>query len=125
MPRGEAGTPSRLDMIENMFKLNRDQKKDVKTAMDEGQKEAAAMREQIAKSELEIGEAVSSGNGQADIDKAVSGFAALEAQMANIEMKTFAKIYHTLDKEQQSRAAQLFFMMQGVFKSKNWNDVRP
>jgi hypothetical protein len=122
---GAPGTPSRIDMIENMLKLNHEQKRDIKSTLDQGQKDAAPLRDQIAKSELEIGEAVSAGNPQPDIDKAINNFATLEAQMATIEMKAFAKIYHTLDKEQQGRAAPVFFMMQGVFKTKNWNDVRP
>ena len=42
--------------------------------------------------------------------------------MAGIEMKAFAKIYQELDKDQQPRARILFQMMDGIFKSKNWNE---
>jgi Spy/CpxP family protein refolding chaperone len=120
-----AGPQSRMDMMESILKLNKDQKKQVKTIMDDAQKEAAPVRDQIAKSEQDLGEAVAAGKRQEEIDKASGGLGGLEAQMAGVEMKAFAKIYQTLDKDQQQNAGRVFFMMQGIFSGKNWNEARP
>jgi len=117
-------TPSRLDMIDNIIKLNKDQKKSVKTLMDDGQKEAAPLRDQILKGSQDLGQAVLDGKSQDEIDKAVSANAALQAQMTGIEMRVFAKLYQSLDKEQQPKAAPVFYMMPGIFMTKNWNEVK-
>ena len=115
---------SRLDRIEVALKLNHEQKKQVKSILDDGQKEAAPVRDELVKSELDIGEAVAGGKSQNEIDKAVVAYSELQAQMAGIEMKAFAKIYQALDKDQQPNAGPVFFMMQGIFKTKNWNETR-
>ena len=47
--------------------------------------------------------------------------AALQTQMAAIEMKAFAKIFKLLDAEQQKSLRPVFMMMSGIFMGKNWN----
>jgi hypothetical protein len=121
MPMG--GRLDKIAILTDNLKLNKDQKKLVKTTLDEEQKEAAALREQVVKSRMAIGEAVAAGKSQAEIDGLVRSHAALESQMAGFEMKAFSKIYQGLDKDQQSRAGQVLFpMMIGIFKNKSWND---
>jgi hypothetical protein len=115
-------SPDKLAILTDNLKLNKEQKKLVKTVLDEGQKEAAPLRDEATKSRQAIGEAVSAGKSQDEIDQLVKSHAAVESQMAGIEMKAFAKIYRELDKEQQSRAQVLFQMMNGIFKNKNWNE---
>ena len=115
-------TPNKLDVLTDNLKLSKDQKKLVKTVLDEGQKEAAPLREEAAKSRQAIGEAVSAGKSQDEIDKLVKSHADIESQMTGSEMKAFARIFKELDKEQQPRAQILFQMMNGIFKNKNWND---
>jgi hypothetical protein len=112
----------KLAILADNLKLNKDQKKLVKTVLDEGQKEAAPLRDESAKGRLAIGEAVSAGKSQDEIDKLVKSQADVESQMAGIEMKAFVKIYQELDKDQQSKAQVLFQMMNGIFKGKNWNE---
>jgi len=126
--RGASNTPimmstssDKLTILTNNLKLNKDQKKLVKTVLDEGQKEAAPLRDEAIKSREAIGEAVSAGKSQDEIDQLVKSHAAIESQMAGIEMKAFVKIYQELDKEQQSKAQVLFDMMNGIFMGKNWN----
>jgi hypothetical protein len=121
---GMASSQNRLDIIEGILKLNHDQRKQVKNILDEGQKEAAPVRDQIVKTELDLGEAAASGKSQDDIDKEAGACGTLQAQMTGIEMKAFARIYQTLDKDQQQNAGRVFFMMQGIFKGKNWLDVK-
>jgi hypothetical protein len=120
MPMNSA--PNKLEILTDTFKLNKDQKKMVKTVLDEGQKEAAPLRDEAAKSRQAIGEAISAGKSQDEIDKLVKSHADVESQMAGVEMKAFARIFKELDKEQQPRAQVLFQMMNGIFKNKNWND---
>jgi hypothetical protein len=119
MPRGT----SKFDMVSEMLKLNKDQKKDFKTAMDDGQKEAAPVRDQLAKARLALGDAAAASKAD-EVEKQTASVAALEAQMAEVEMKTFAKVYKSLDKEQIQGSARLFQMMKGIFAEKNWNTIQ-
>ena len=127
--RGASNTPimmgnqsDKLTILTDNLKLNKDEKKLVKTVLDEGQKEAAPLRDEAIKSRQAIGEAVSAGKSQDEIDQLVKSHAAIESQMAGIEMKAFVKIYQGLDKEQQPKAQVLFQLMSGIFKNKNWNE---
>jgi hypothetical protein len=121
MPMGSQ--TDKLAILSDNLKLNKDQKKLVKTVLDDGQKEAAPLRDEAAKSGQAIGEAVAAGKTQDEIDQLVKSHAAIESQIAGIEMKAFAKIYQELDKDQQSKAGQMLFpMMNGIFKGKNWNE---
>jgi hypothetical protein len=116
------GQADKLAILTDALKLNKDQKKMVKTILDDGQKEAAPLRDEATKSRQAIGEAISAGKSQAEIDQLVKSQAAIDSQMAGIEMRAFVKIYHGLDKEQQPGAQVLFQMMNGIFKNKNWNE---
>jgi hypothetical protein len=121
-PIAPMGNPDKLAILTDNLKLSKDQRKLVKTVLDEGQKEAAPLRDEATKSRQAIGQAISAGKSQDEIDKLVKSDADIESQMAGIEMKAFAKIYQELDKDQQPRARILFQMMDGIFKSKNWNE---
>jgi hypothetical protein len=113
---------SRMDQISEALKLNKDQKKEVKTILDEGQKEASPVRDQLMKSELAVGDAIQGGKSQDDLKPLINSEAALQAQMVGIEMSAFAKIYKLLDKEQQPQTRGVFPMMKGIFNGKNWNN---
>ena len=112
---------NRIDILAEELKLDKDQKKKVKTILDEAQKEANPLREQLAKARLAIGEAIQSGKSQDDIKPLVNGEAVLESQMVGIELNAFAKIYKGLESEQRSQTRGLFQMMKGIFDGKNWN----
>src|SRR5688500_15932934 len=116
------GGKSRFDIITETLKLNKEQKKDVKATMDEGQKEAAPVRDQLAKARLALGEAIQGAKGDEEIKKLTASIGALEAQMAQIELQSFTKIYKGLETEQRPAGQQgLFPMMKGIFSGKNWN----
>jgi hypothetical protein len=115
------GVTSKLDRLAESLKLSKDQKKDVKTAFDEAQKEAAPLNDQMLKARQAIGDAVASAKSQDDIAKACSAEAQLEAQMTVLEVHAFAKAFETLDSDQKQRAGMLFQMMRGLFSNKNWN----
>jgi Spy/CpxP family protein refolding chaperone len=117
---GFAGT--RLDRMADALKLSKDQKRDVKAAMDDAQKEAAPIHDQMLKGDLAIGEAVAAGKSQEEVDKTVNSQAELETRMASIELHAFAKAVSVLEPDQKQRGIQLMFaMVRGAFNGKNWN----
>jgi hypothetical protein len=126
--RGGAGIQmphvvSRMDQISETLKLNKEQKKEVKSILDEAQKEASPVRDQLLKSQLAIGEAIQGGKSQDDdLKPLIASQAALQAQMAGIELSAFAKIYKLLDNGQQPQTRAVFPMMKGIFNGKNWNN---
>lgn len=114
---------SRLDMVSQMLNLNRDQKKEIKTAMDEGQKAAMPVREEMANARLAIAEAVASGKTGDDLKPALDKYAAAEVRMHQIELTAFARIYKSLEKEQLAKIQPFYAMMNGIFKGRNWNEM--
>jgi Spy/CpxP family protein refolding chaperone len=119
-PMMQASSTNRMDQFTQILKLDKDEKKAVKTIMDDAQKEATPVKDQMEKGRLAIAQAVGGGK-QEEIDAAVKSYAASETQMASIEMNAFAKIYNALDKEQQQKSPEIYQLMPGIFKGKNWN----
>ncbi len=113
---------TRLEMMSNILKLNKDQKKQVKAIMDDGQKQAAPLRDELAKDRDRIAETVASGGDQAAVDQAVKAYAEAEGRMARLELEAFAKVYKMLDGDQKSKTAPVFQMMAGIFLNKSWNE---
>src|SRR5450756_2244695 len=91
VPNMGFGGGTRLDRMSETLKLSKDQKKDVKAAMDDAQKEATPIHDQITKSRMAIAEAIAAGKSQEEIDKAVHSEAELDTQMTSLELHTFAK----------------------------------
>jgi hypothetical protein len=116
----QASGLDRMGQIDQILKLDKDEKKQVKTIMDDAQKEANPVKDQMAKGRLAIAQAVA-GAKQDEVDSSVKSYAEAEKQMAAIEMNAFVKIYKLLDKDQQQKAPQIYAMMPGIFKGKNWN----
>ena len=111
-----------LEQITDDLTLSKDQKKDVKSLMDEAQKEAAPLREQLAKSRALVAAAVEAGK-QDELDKAIKSHSELEAQMTAVEMKAFAGIYKVLEPDQRQKSRVVFVLMPGIFSHKNWVDT--
>src|ERR1035441_5518462 len=126
--RGGADAPygnfggTRLDRLTDAMKLSKDQKKDIKAAMDDAQKEATPIHEQLTKSHLAIAEAIAAGKSQEEIDQAIHSHAELETQMASIELHAFAKVVVFLRSEEKQVGIRMVFnMVRGAFDGKNWN----
>jgi Spy/CpxP family protein refolding chaperone len=122
---GEFNMPrvvQRFEAISEMLKLTKDQKKEFKSTMDEAQKEAAPIRDHMLKSRLEIGDAVQAGKSQDEIAKLTASLGSLQAQMTEIELKTFAKVYKMLEGEQKNASRDLLPQMKTIFMGKNWNN---
>jgi len=121
-PQGDFGGKNKLELMTTMLQLDKEQKKDVKTIMDDSQKEAAPVKDELAKSRAQLAAAIESGK-QEDIDKAVAAHSQVEAKMTAIEMKAFAGIYKMLGPDQKTKSRGLFVMMPGIFHAKNWVDT--
>ncbi len=115
---------NRIDLLAGELKLDKEQKKTVKNLLDEAQKQANPIHEQLVKSRIAVGEAIQGGKNQDEIKQLVSGQAALESQMVSIELATFTKIYNGLNPDQRNLTRNLFQMMKGIFDNKNWNNVQ-
>jgi hypothetical protein len=125
--RGDAQIPmsftkNKLEVISDMLQLSKEQKKDVKALMDEAQKEAAPLKEQLAKSHARVAAAIQGGK-QEEVDEAIAGSSQVDAKMTAVEMKAFAGIYKLLDPDQRTKSRGLFVMMPGIFRPKNWVDT--
>jgi Spy/CpxP family protein refolding chaperone len=116
-----SGNVNKMELFSQALKLDKDEKKQVKTIMDDAQKEAVPVRDQMEKGRLAVAAAVAGGK-QDEIDSAVKSYASAESQMAGIEMGAFTKIFQALDKEQQAKSPQIFPLFAGIFKNKNWNE---
>ena len=120
MPNVGFGGAAPFDRISDTLKLTKDQKKDFRATMDDAQKTATPVHEQILKSRQAIAESVASGKTPDDLIKAEG---VLEAHWREIEMRAFAKVAGSLEEEQKPRAGMLFAMIRGIFSRKNWNTV--
>lgn len=128
MSGGEGGYQySRLEILANGFALTKDQKKTVKTLLDDAHKGAAATREALATSHAAIGAAIAANKSQAEIDAAVKEYAKQAAAMTELEMKALAEVLMKLEPEQRTNGAAIrsaFFMMRGIFlDDKKWDAV--
>lgn len=124
-PTMSFGGGSRLDRISEALKLSKDQKKNLKAAFDDAQKEATPIHDQLASGREAIAEAVAAGKSPEEITKLITDNSALDAQLTGIELKAFARFYNALDKDQQSRPGMpmVFMGMKGIFNGKNWNSM--
>jgi Spy/CpxP family protein refolding chaperone len=118
---------SRLEVLANSFSLTKDQKKAVKTLLDDAHKAAAPTRDALASSHAAIATAIAANKGQAEIDAAVKQYAQQAAAMASLEMKALAQMLTQLDPEQRTNGAAVrtaFFLMRGIFlDDKKWDAV--
>ena len=64
---------------------------------------------------------MAAGKSQDEIDAAIKQYAASQAQMTQVELRAFSKVFLALEKEQQAKVGPFLFMMNGLFKNKNWD----
>lgn len=131
--RGGSGAPptpleqTRLNILESAFKMNKDQKKAVKTILDDAHKDAASVRESLSRTHAAIAAAIQSSKSQDVVDAAVNEYALHAAAMTALEMQALAQVLHTLDQEQRANGAGVrsaFFLMRGIFlDTKRWDDT--
>jgi Spy/CpxP family protein refolding chaperone len=118
---------TRMESLEADFKLTKDQKKSVKTILDDAHKSAAPIREALARTRAAIATAIQANKAQADVDAAVNSYAEQAAAMTSLEMKSLAQVLQALDQEQRGNANAVrsaFFLMRGIFlDNKKWDEI--
>ena len=118
---------TRLETLTASFELTKDQKKAVKTLLDDAHKNAASNREGLLSAHAAIGAAVAANKSQAEIDAAVKEYGQQAAAMAALEMKTLAQLVQQLEPPQRTNGAAIrtaFFLMRGIFlDAKKWDAV--
>jgi len=120
-----AAPAGKFDTIGNALNLNKDQKKAVKTMLDEAAKEATPLRDQLSKARIAIADAIQAKKSDDEITQGVNAYAALAIQMSTLEINTFAKIYAGLDETQKANRngiGTVFAMMKNLFATRNWNE---
>ena len=123
---GGAFPLSRMESLQESFKLEGDKKKAVKAALDEAHKSAAPVREALLTTHAALGAAVQAGAAQDAVDAAARAYGAQAAAMARIEMDAIAKLIAIADPDLQNPQAiqAAFFMARGMFlKSGKWDEI--
>ena len=119
------GPPSsnRFENIATALNLTKDQRKGVRTILDEAAKEAAPVREQLSKSRVVVGEAITANKTQEELKQVAKTSSDLAVQLSQVEIKTFAKVYGTLDdtqKKDMRALGRVLTLMNGMYHTKNW-----
>jgi Spy/CpxP family protein refolding chaperone len=112
---GRVQRQSKLDIIAEKLKLNKDQKDQVQTIFLAAMEESRPIGEQIMRGREAIAGAMITGKSEDDIKKMLDQYAELAAQMTGVETKAFAKVYAVLKPNQQQKAPAAFEIMAGMF----------
>lgn len=115
---------NRFEHIAMVLNLNKEQKKTVHTILEDGAKEASPLRDQMSKSRMAVGQAIAASKGQDELKQIAKTSSDLSAQLSQVEIRTFAKIYGTLDDTQKKDLKSLgsvLLMVNGMYHTKNWN----
>jgi hypothetical protein len=122
---GRSSSSNRFDSIANALNLNKDQKKTVRTILEDGAKEAAPIRDQMSKSRIAVGAAITANKSEDELKQIAKTSSDLDAQLSELEIKTFAKTFGTLDDTQKKDLQGLgraLFLMNGMYHIKNWTE---
>lgn len=118
---------TRLETLTAAFGLSKDQKKAVKTLLDDAHKDAASNRDGLVNAHAAIGAAIAANKSQAEVDAAVKAYGQQAAAMAALEMKTLAQLLQHLEPAQRTNGTAIrsaFFLMRGIFLDpKKWDAV--
>jgi hypothetical protein len=119
------GPANRFEDIANTLNLNRDQRKTARTILEDGAKEAAPLRDQLSKSRVGVGEAVTSSKGQDELKQIAKTSSDLAVQISQLEIKAFVKIFAVLDdtqKQDMRGLGRALSLMNEMYHIKNWNE---
>jgi hypothetical protein len=128
---GNMGAPlgppvaTKFDAIANTLNLNKDQRKAVKTILDDGAKEAAPLRDQTSKSRVAVGEAIGAQKSEDELKQIARSSSDVAAQLVTLELQTFAKVFATLDDTQKKDThalGRVLGLMNDIYHNKNWNE---
>ncbi|HEX3746587.1 MAG TPA: Spy/CpxP family protein refolding chaperone [Bryobacteraceae bacterium] len=123
-PEGDLGgsghahaTPkeSKAEQVADRLKLNSEQKVTFNSLIEETQKDAAPVIQQVQKSRNDLANAMLNGKTEAEIAPLKQALSDAQFQMMGVEVKTFQKIVALLKPNQVSRAPEAFELMADIF----------
>ena len=124
-PQMAPPSASRFDNIAGALNLNKDQKKTIRAIFDDGAKEAAPLRDQLSKSRIVVGEAITANKSEDELKQVAKTSSDFAAQLSQLEIKTFVKMFAALDDEQKKNMRGLghvLSLVNGMYHLKNWNE---
>jgi hypothetical protein len=124
--RGDSFPLSRMEMLTENFKLEGENKKQVKAVLDAAHKSAEPVRAALLSTHAALGAAVQAGKSAAEIDAAAKAYAEQVSAMSRIEMEAIAKVLSIADPELKNTAAvqSAFYMARGMFLKKGkWDEI--
>jgi hypothetical protein len=124
-PMGGPPSSNRFENIANALNLNKDQRKTVRGILDDGAKEAAPLRDQIGKSRVVVGEAIIQNKSEDELKQVAKTSSDFAVQLTQVEIKSFAKVYGTLDdtqKKDMRALGRVLSLMNGMYHNKNWTE---
>jgi Spy/CpxP family protein refolding chaperone len=124
-PMGGPPSSNRFENIANALNLNKDQRKSVRAILDDGAKEAAPLRDQLGKSRVAVGEAITAKKSDEELKQVAKTSSDVAVQLTQVEIRTFAKVFGALDdtqKKDMRALGRVLALMNGMYHNKNWNE---
>jgi hypothetical protein len=116
---------SRLEILTDIFGLERDARNAVRATLDAAHKSAAPIRAELAKTRAALAAAAATGT-PADLTAAARAYAEQSAAMTALEMKALAGLLEPMTPEQKKQGtAAAFYLMRGSFIDDRRWDVIP
>lgn len=102
---------SAFDMFADKLRLNKDQKGESLTILQDAAKEITPIQQQLQQARQDLAGALISGAANDHVDQLLKAYAPLAAQTAAIEAKAFARICKMLKPGQEKNAGQAFELL--------------
>jgi hypothetical protein len=102
---------SPFDIFADKLKLNKDQKTESFTILQDAAKEMAPIQQQLQQARQDLAGAFISGAANDRVDQLLKSYAPLASQSAAIEARAFAKICKMLKPNQEKNAGQAFELL--------------
>ena len=112
---GPARKQTKMEMLFDKLKLNKEQKEDAAAILQAANEKAAPVRDQLNAGRSRIANDLISKKSDEDIKKLLATYSQVTTMMTQIEAEAFGKIYAILKPNQQSKAPQAFELMAGMF----------
>jgi Spy/CpxP family protein refolding chaperone len=115
MPMMRPQRQSRLQQFADKLKLNDEQREQTDGIFREAIAKIAPLKVQIDQSRVNLTGLLIQGKTGDELNKAMEAHSALEAQMDQLEVETFSRIWALLKPNQQSKGGQAFELLAGSF----------
>jgi hypothetical protein len=107
--------PSKAEQVAERLKLSAEQKVTYTSLLQETQKDAAPIIQQVQKSRNDLANGTLNGKSEAELVPLKQALSDAEFQMMGVEVKTFQKIVAMLKPNQVSKAPEAFDLMADIF----------